>query len=154
MKKKLVTTAKLTSEEKKTLLRSNGLKVTPARLEVLAVLEKAREPMTIDDICGWLKDQTINAATVYRTVKSLNDEGVVKQIDFRHGHGHYELVADNDHHHIICVSCGKVEDFEGCFVEKIVQTVLKETKGFAQVTDHALELFGLCKVCAKKSIKK
>ena len=132
------------------LLRDKGLKATPARVAILGVLEGVKEPATIDEICSMLKDKTINPATVYRTINSLCEEGLVRQIDFRHGHGHYELSSTGDHHHIICTQCGLVEDFTGCYGDKIARAVLKDAKKFSEILDHSLELFGICKKCAKK----
>ena len=47
-------------------------------------------------------------ATVYRTIGSLKEKGVVRQIDLRHNHAHYELTDARDHHHLICEACGRL----------------------------------------------
>jgi len=91
-------------------------------------------------------DQT----TVYRTLKSLKEKGVIKQIDLRHNHAHYELANIAEHHHIICLSCGRIEDVHHCGIEGIQDAALHSSMHFVEIRQHALEFYGICKSCAKE----
>ena len=133
----------------KMLLRKSGYKATPSRLLVLEVLQKARGPISAQRFIEMLKGQ-MNQVTVYRILKALKTKGLIRPIDLRHNHAHYELVKGNDHHHLVCVGCGRIEDVHDCGVENNHRLVLRHAKHFASVEHHALEFYGMCKVCAKK----
>jgi len=132
------------------MLRKSGHKATPSRLAILTLFKKNRNPMSAQEIIGGLSRGT-DQATVYRTLKSLKEKGVIKQIDLRHNHAHYELADIADHHHLICLSCGRIEDVEHCGVDEIQSTILRSAKHFAEIKAHTLEFYGLCKACARKS---
>lgn len=133
------------------LLKARGLKSTPARNAILTVLSRAKKPLTVEQIGEKLKEVDVDMATLYRTVVRLTDEGLLRHVDFQHGHAHYELKdSQNDHHHIICTKCHMVEDFIGCDFSDLTRRALSQTKNFKTVSEHSLELFGLCKKCEKK----
>jgi Fur family ferric uptake transcriptional regulator len=137
-------------QERKKQLHSMGSRATPGRLEVLSVLEKADRPLNVEEIKKRLKGDSLDQATVYRIINALRDGGLIRQIDFLKTHAYFELSDKHDHHHLICVQCQKIEDFTGCNFQSIVQKALKNSKQFKTVTQHSLELFGLCNTCSKK----
>jgi Fe2+ or Zn2+ uptake regulation protein len=98
---------------------------------------------------GKLKSN-VDETTVYRIIKLLNKQGVIKQIDLRHNHAHYELANMREHHHIICLKCGKLEDVDKCGVQDMQVRVLNQSKHFAKINEHALEFYGICKACVSK----
>ena len=130
-------------------LHSAGFRATPGRLAVLELLEKNKRPLSIKDVQERLHRKDLNQATLYRMVNALEKAGVLRAVDFRHGHAHYELENKSHHHHLICENCGKVADVSKCDTSKIEAQVLK-IGGFDRITKHSLEFFGLCKRCAKK----
>jgi Fur family ferric uptake transcriptional regulator len=131
------------------ILRKSGHKATPSRLAILEVFQKAKEPLSAQGIIGLLS-RNVDQATIYRTLKSLKEKGIIKQIDLRHNHAHYELTDIADHHHLICLSCGKIENVEHHNVEAMERTILQNAKHFAEIKQHTLEFYGICKACAKK----
>ncbi len=132
------------------VLRENGYKATPARLLLLAVLKNADHPLTTQEILKKLGGK-VDQATVYRTLDSLLAVSVVRQVDMQHGHAHYELRLETEHHHhLICRSCGLTEDVPECNIALIEQAVLRRSIKFAGTLDHSLEFFGRCKKCAKQ----
>lgn len=135
------------STDYKHLLRTAGYKATPQRLSLLEVLGRAREPLSIQEILERCRQQKIDQATIYRTLKVLADIGLVRQVDFAHAHAHFELATGDDHHHLVCTSCGKVEDVTGCNFESLAKHALKHSS-FASIDRHSLEFFGTCKKCA------
>ena len=84
------------------------------------------------------------------SVKSLNRKGVIRQIDLRHNHAHYEMADMQKHHHLVCVYCGRIEDVRECGVEEMQETIARRSKHFAAVKTHSLEFYGICKSCVKK----
>ena len=120
--------------------------MTAARVSLLDLLRKSKKPLSVRQIKNRLGD-SIDQVTIYRTLKSFRDRGLVRQIDLHHAHSYYEMIEGKDHHHLVCTQCGRIEDFTECYVEEIAKIVLKKSKSFDRITEHALELFGICKPC-------
>ena len=134
----------------KSILRKSGYKATPSRIAILNVMQQIKRPMSAQDVIDSLP-RSADQATVYRTLKALKGKGVIKQIDLRHNHAHYELADLAEHHHLICMQCGKIEDVHHCGIEGVQGIVLKGSKHFAEIRQHALEFYGICKSCARKN---
>ncbi len=143
MKKKVLFDAAL-------VLHRAGLKATPRRLALLAFIAGAGRPLSVAMMSDGLEG-VANAVTVYRALETLCRAGITKRIDFQHGRAYYELADTGDHHHIVCTTCARVEDFAGCEAPRIVRNALRKSAGFAKITRHSLELFGICKGCASRS---
>ena len=131
------------------IIRKAGFRATKPRLLVLSHLQKAKYPLGIKEIIESIGRKNVDQVTIYRILDSFKKAGLVVQVDFQHGRAYYELKdAKHDHHHIVCTNCDKIEDFTGCEYEKLATKALKQTRGFAKVTNHSVELFGLCNTCA------
>ena len=130
-------------EESKTQLKTGGLKITTARLDLLDILKHAKKPLSIKDIAQRLGE--VDLVTLYRNVESLQNLGIVKQINLKDRQAYYELAGGKHHHHLVCTNCGRLEDVQ---IEeiKLNKTFLKN-HGFAKITDHSLEFFGICTRC-------
>lgn len=136
------------------ILKTKGYKVTPARLAILDVLFRSKAPITADIIYRELlrgnKCVDVNEATVYRTLSLFEDGGIVRRVNLRKESVFFELVEGrHHHHHIVCVGCDAVEDFESKSIEKVLSAVALKSSNFINIKEHSLELFGLCKGCAK-----
>jgi Fe2+ or Zn2+ uptake regulation protein len=131
------------------LLRQQGLKATPARLAILAIFTQTRTPLSAEKVYGLLRQnrEKINEATVYRTLSSLTESGILKRINLQKDVSCFEL-ASVHHHHITCTQCETVEDFESGEVEKALERIARRSSKFIHVRDHSLELFGICKKCS------
>ena len=138
---------KRASSDSGDVLRSHGLKATPIRLALLRVLEANHEPESIQEIAKRLPKGLADQVTIYRAMESFVEKGIAREVNLRHGHVDYESAFHSDHHHLVCTSCGRMEDFDGCEVDSLVKKVLKKHPKFSSVQDHALELFGTCKAC-------
>ncbi len=128
------------------MLRRCGGRATPGRLRLMRALWKETAPVTAARLQKSLGG-ALNLATLYRALDALAEDGVVRRVDFRHGHAHYELAAPAraHHHHLACTGCGAVED-----VACTLRPRLKRTSAFSTITDHAMEYFGLCKACGAR----
>lgn len=129
------------------LLREAGFKATQSKVQLLSILAKSKEPLSVESIYKKFTDHAPDMATIYRALKDFLSVGLIKQINFQHGHGHYEFAGVNDHHHFICSQCGKVEDIENCDLDPIIKKAIKNSKNFKHASGHSFELFGLCKHC-------
>jgi Fe2+ or Zn2+ uptake regulation protein len=149
-----MTQKRLPGSSFKTTLRKSGLKATPARLAILALFRKSKRPLAAQEIIDTLPrsrgDRKIDQVTIYRTFKSFNAKGIIHPIDLRHNHAHYELTDMAEHHHLICLHCGRIEDVHTCNVGEIQSTVLRVSKHFSKIKQHTLEFYGVCKSCERK----
>lgn len=128
-------------------LREADLRATPARLAVMSFLEKIDKPVDVNSVIDHLNINGIKAdpATVFRMMNTLTQKGITMSIQFHEGKARYELASKEDHHHLICESCGKIEDVS----DTIIPTLEKEIRnksGF-KVLRHSLEFFGICTAC-------
>lgn len=142
----------LSRKEPKAVLRKAGYKVTPARLAVIGLMERSKKPFSTQEMIERI-GSGFNEATIYRTVRTLKSSCIIRQIDLLHNHAHYELAAPDDHHHLVCTVCGRIEDIAGCEVEEMYNAILRAAKGFAEIRQHTLEFFGICASCGKKQIQ-
>ena len=134
----------------KTELNEVELRATPARIAVMKLLEKVDTPIDVQMAKDYLDQKNIETdpATVFRIMNMFTEKGLVRQISFNEGKFRYELASKPDHHHLICNSCSKIEDFSDCAIPALEKDI-KKKKGFT-VTTHALEFYGLCHACQKK----
>jgi Fur family ferric uptake transcriptional regulator len=132
------------------ILHKANLKATTPRLTVLKVFAGTHLPINADHIYQKVKRLGINEATVYRTLTSFEEAGIVKRVDLRKDSLYYELASGHHHHHIVCTDCGTIEDFEACQIGKVSDKVLAQSSKFSVIKEHSLELFGTCNVCIKK----
>ncbi|HQY21314.1 MAG TPA: Fur family transcriptional regulator [Ignavibacteria bacterium] len=136
------------TEEFKLILNSHSQKITKPRLEILKILKSNHKPLTISEISGKLIDDSIDLATVYRTMNLFEELNIVSLIDFKDEFKRYELIYDrHHHHHIVCKNCKKVENVETCILDNIEKFLTK--KGYTEIS-HSLEFFGICGECRVK----
>ena len=136
------------TEEFRLILNSHSQKITKPRLEILKILKSNHKPLTISEISGKLIDDSIDLATVYRTMNLFKELNIVSLIDFKDEFKRYELIYDrHHHHHIVCRNCKKVENVETCILDNIEKFLSK--KGYSEIT-HSLEFFGICGECRIK----
>jgi len=126
-------------------LRSAGLKVTLPRLKILEMLESSpTRHLSAEDIYRVLMDQgeDIGLATVYRVLTQFEAAGLVMRHHFEGGHAVFELQQGTHHDHIVCVRCGRVEEFVDEVIEKR-QRQKAEELGF-RLSEHSLIMYGHC----------
>ena len=133
-------------------LKNTGLKATRPRLKILDVFQKGEQRhMTAEDVFRvLLEDRSdVGLATVYRVLTQFEQAGILSRSHFESGKAVYELNEGQHHDHLVCTSCGRVEEFYDAEIEKRQQIVSKG-KGWI-LQDHAMSLYGLCGNCVKEA---
>lgn len=134
------------------ILAKLGIKITKQRKTIIGILEKAKGPITADEIYELVDDkEKINYSTVYRTLNTLSEKGALTRTGAPGGKIYFQLKTHHHGHEIECVSCHKHTTVEECPVEAFSRMLSKET-GFI-ITEHNLEIKGLCPECATKEGK-
>lgn len=130
-------------------LRDAELKVTPARLGVLAALEQTDIPLDVSSVIDYLKKARVKAdkVTVFRILNSLTEKGLIIPIQLGEGKFRYEHSAKADHHHFICKGCGEIIDISDCNIDVLEKNIEKKKK--FTITSHSLEFFGICANCRR-----
>jgi Fur family ferric uptake transcriptional regulator len=126
-------------------LKSTGLKATLPRLKILDVFQKGgQRHMTAEDVFRVLLEERsdIGLATVYRVLTQFEQAGILTRSHFESGKAVYELNEGTHHDHLVCLDCGRVEEFYDAEIEKR-QTAVAKAKGFA-IAEHALSLYAHC----------
>jgi Fur family ferric uptake transcriptional regulator len=131
-------------------LRKAGLKVTLPRLKILQILEQSTQRhMSAEDLYRALLEsgEDIGLATVYRVLTQFEDAKIVTRHRFEGGHSVYELNAGAHHDHILCLKCGRVDEFVDAEIEKRQRKIAIDA-GY-EMTDHALYIYGVCAACRR-----
>jgi Fur family transcriptional regulator, ferric uptake regulator len=126
-------------------LKSSGLKATLPRIKILDVFQtSAQRHMTAEDVYKILirDDADIGLATVYRVLMQFEQAGLLSRQHFESGKAVFELNEGTHHDHLVCLNCGRVEEFFDAEIEKR-QSNIAHAKGF-ELQDHALSLYGVC----------
>lgn len=126
-------------------LKSTGLKATLPRLKILEIFQKgAQRHMTAEDVFRVLLEERsdIGLATVYRVLTQFEQAGILSRSHFESGKSVYEINEGQHHDHLVCLDCGRVEEFYDPEIEERQHAVAK-AKGFA-IADHALSLYANC----------
>ena len=129
-------------------LRGAGFKLTNARLTVLRVLEERGGHLTSAEVLEAVakEDTNIGRASVFRTLDLFTRLAVIRPtyIDSSTTPT-YVLMPDGHHHHIICVNCNRVMEFDDCGLASLTQQLQDEFD--MTITGHLLEFYGRCSDC-------
>ncbi len=136
------------SSQSKAVLQEGKLKATSARLALLEIFRHTQKPISVSDLFVMLKKIGVDKVTLYRNVESLVKIGIIRQVRLKDRQAYYEMANHGHHHHVVCTSCGKIKDMSGCGINIVNKRFLK-ISGFAKITEHSLEFFGVCATCAK-----
>ncbi|HKI73166.1 MAG TPA: ferric iron uptake transcriptional regulator [Pseudomonadales bacterium] len=129
-------------------LKDAGLKITLPRIKILQILESSDiHHLSAEDVYKHLlqNGEEIGLATVYRVLTQFEEAGLVVRHHFEGGHSVFEVASSDHHDHILCVKCGRVEEFFDQEIERR-QRIIAEELGF-ELNDHNLNMYGLCPEC-------
>jgi Fur family transcriptional regulator, ferric uptake regulator len=126
-------------------LKSSGLKATLPRIKILEVFQQSKQRhMTAEDVFKVLLNEgsEIGLATVYRVLTQFEQAGILSRNHFEGNKSVFELNEGTHHDHLVCVDCGRLEEFHDPQIEAR-QRVVASARGF-ELQDHALALYGTC----------
>lgn len=133
------------------LLKEQGLRCTPGRTALLAVLEAAGRPLDAQEIFLALQEggEGQSLSTVYRVLEALEAHDLVRQsYQGEQGGVHYEAALGSHRHYLHCRGCGAVLPLEGCPLEAY-EAALEERTGY-RIAGHRLDLYGDCPACQRQ----
>ena len=126
-------------------LKGSGLKATLPRLKILELFQKAPlRHMTAEDVYrqALIENIDVGLATVYRVLTQFEQAGILTRSHFESGKAVYELDEGQHHDHLVCLDCGRVEEFMDAEIEKR-QTRIANDRGFT-LREHSLSLYAEC----------
>jgi Fur family transcriptional regulator, ferric uptake regulator len=126
-------------------LKTMGLKATLPRLKILELFQAGKQRhMTAEDVYRVLlaDDADIGLATVYRVLMQFEQAGILKRNNFESGKSVFEINEGTHHDHLVCLDCGRVEEFFDPEIEAR-QHQVASARGF-KLQDHALSLYAHC----------
>jgi len=135
-------------ESNRSALNVTGLRATSQRAIILEIIRHRH--LDADEIYrqARAKQPRLSLSTVYRTLQVLKKLGVVEELHFDEAHHHYEMKPSSEHHHLVCLGCGKVVEFECPLSPKMKEDVARE-EGF-EITGTEIRMTGYCPKCRQK----
>ena len=127
------------------MLFRSGLKATVPRLKILEIFQTSEQRhLSAEDVYRILLNEhmDIGLATVYRVLTQFEQAGLLSRNNFESGKAIFELNEGKHHDHLVCLDCGRVEEFFDADIEQRQQSIARE-RGFA-LQEHALSLYGNC----------
>lgn len=135
-------------------LKTKSLKLTSQREAIFERAFATHDHFTAETLHRWMcegddsRGKTVSRATVYRTLGLLEDAGFIGSLDTGRGELMYEHLLGHEHHdHLVCIECGKIEEFRNDVIEDLQEKVAEE-HGF-ELVRHSLRLEGHCADCQK-----
>ena len=140
----------LSQGKNRELLNTEGLRVTTQRALILDIIRRRQGHLDADEIHrqAQITQPRISLSTVYRTLQVLKKLQLVKEVRFDESHHHYEIKSSTIHHHLVCLNCGRVIEFNYPLA-RLVKRNVAEAKDF-EITGSELQITGYCSDCRKK----
>lgn len=145
-----------TLETVKKKLSDKEYKLTPQRKMILEMFTaNPDEHLSAEEVWAMVKrtNPDIGLATIYRALDLFAELGILQKMDFGDGRGRYEFCESevHHHHHLICLKCGAVSEFEDDLLESLESAI--DRKNHFEVVDHQLKFYGYCEKCRGNKIK-
>ncbi len=130
------------------LLKSADLKATKKRQLLLSILQRENRAMTAEELHERAADDLpMNLSTVYRTLNTLTEKGILSKTLRKDKKAYYALEHHDHHHRLVCSVCKKTIDVDSCPLRELEEDLEQKT-GF-RITGHTLEFSGICPFCQK-----
>jgi len=138
-----------TMEKNRKVLSRSGMRATSQRALILDIIREGH--LDADEVYRRARERhpRLSLSTVYRTLQKLKERGLIDELHFNETHHHYEIKQPTWHHHLVCLSCGKIIEFACPLSQKMKEDVARQHK-FA-VTGIEVNMTGYCSDCAKDS---
>ncbi len=134
-------------ENTRQALNIPGMRVTSQRALILEVIRRGQGHLDADEVYRQArkKQPRLSLSTVYRTLQTLKKLGLVEEVHVDETHHHYEIKPPTEHHHLVCLGCGRVIEFQYPLA-RLVKRNVTEVKDF-EISDTELRIAGYCFKC-------
>ncbi len=134
-------------EDTRQALNAPGLRITNQRALILEVIRHGQGHLDADEIYRRARENQprLSLSTVYRTLQTLKKLRLVEEVHFDEEHHHYEIKSSVEHHHLVCLGCGQVVEFQYPLA-RLVKRNIPEAKGF-EITGSEVRMTGYCPQC-------
>jgi len=138
-------------EKTRQSLNVPGLRLTSQRALILEVIRQGQGHLDADEVYrrARQKHPRLSLSTVYRTLQTLKKLGLVEELHFDEAHHHYEIKPPTEHHHLVCLGCGQVVEFQYPLAH-LVKSNVAEAKDF-DITETEVRMTGYCPKCRQKT---
>jgi len=132
------------------LLNTAGLRNTAQRALIMDIIRQGKGHLDADEVHrrAKLKQPRLSLSTVYRTLQKLKGLRLIEELHFDEAHHHYEIKPPTEHHHLVCLGCGKIIEFKYPLA-RLVKRNAPEAKDF-EITGSEVRMTGYCVDCQKK----
>jgi Fur family ferric uptake transcriptional regulator len=129
-------------------LKTLGLRMTRQRALILEIIRHGH--LDADEVYRRAREKQprFSLSTVYRTLRMLKEQGLVDELHLGEAHHHYEVKPSAEHHHLVCLGCGKIVEFE-CKLSQKMRQDLARKQGF-KVTGVEINMTGYCSKCRQR----
>ena len=124
-------------------MAAEGHRLTPTRTAVVRAVLESPGHFTVEQLGR--RVSSVGRASLFRTMKLLQDLGVVCRVLMEDGSLHYRLSTRGHHHHLVCTGCGRVEDFSDREIRWLIDGLARTTE--YRIDGHWLDVYGRCNVC-------
>ena len=134
-------------ENARRALNVAGLRITSQRALILEIIRRGKGHLDADEIYrrARKKQPRLSLSTVYRTLQTLKKLGLVEELHFDEAHHHYEIKPSTEHHHLVCLGCGRLVEFQYPLARLIKRNIV-EAKDF-EITGSEVRMTGYCPTC-------
>jgi Fe2+ or Zn2+ uptake regulation protein len=131
-------------------LNAAGMRATNQRALILEIIRRGQGHLDADEIHrqGRIKQSRLSLSTVYRTLQTFKKLGIVEEVHFDEGHHHYEVKPSSEHHHLVCLNCGRIIEFHYP-LSRFVNRNIAEAKDF-EITGTEVRMTGYCSKCRQR----
>ncbi len=137
-------------ERARQVLNIPGLRITSQRALILEIIRQGQGHLDADEVYRRAREKQprLSLSTVYRTLQTLKKLGLVEELHFDEAHHHYEIKPSAEHHHLVCLGCSRVVEFQYPLA-RLVKRNVTEAKDF-EIIDTELRIAGYCSKCRQR----
>ncbi len=142
----------MTSRKARNTLNVSGLRATGSRAVILDIIHQGKGHLDADEIYRHARQKMprLSLSTVYRNLQRFKEQGLIEEFHFDESHHHYEVKPSAEHHHIVCLGCGKVIEFDYPLSRQITKNV-PAAMGF-KIEKSEVHLSGYCTECQQRGL--
>ena len=134
-------------ENSREVLRAPKIRFTNQRALILEIIHHGEGHLDADEVYRRARDKQprLSLSTVYRTLRRFKELGLIEEVHFDEAHHHYEVKPLAEHHHLVCLGCGRVIEFHYP-LSRYVKRNVPEARGF-KVVETEIRMTGYCLGC-------